>query len=89
MLITRERKKVSIADLIVLAAGGMGTPQILASSGIVCKPTLFVDPVLCVAAPFENAKQNRQISMPFGFILSFRGISLPFSPTLSFRGLIS
>lgn len=81
--ITNGIRKSYTADLIVLAAGGMGTPQILASSGIVCKPTLFVDPVLCVAAPFENAKQNRQISMPFisqqnGFILS------PYMDWLSF-----
>jgi choline dehydrogenase-like flavoprotein len=36
---------------------------------------LFVDPVLCVAAPWNNALQQREISMPFaaqreGYILS-------------------
>src|SRR5690349_9533904 len=38
------------ADLVVLAAGGFGTPVILDNSGIACEPRLFVDPVLCVAA---------------------------------------
>src|SRR5690606_38162471 len=37
------------ADLVVLAAGGFATPAILERSGIPCEPTLFVDPVLCVA----------------------------------------
>jgi choline dehydrogenase-like flavoprotein len=38
------------ADLVVVAAGGLGTPAILQRSGIACEPRLFVDPVLCVAA---------------------------------------
>ncbi|HNW59937.1 MAG TPA: FAD-dependent oxidoreductase [bacterium] len=63
------------ADLIVLAAGGFGTPVILEQSGIACERRLFVDPVLCVAGRLENALQNREISMPFvvqrpGYILS-------------------
>lgn len=53
------------ADVIVLAAGGYGTPDILQASGISCQPTLFVDPVLCVAAPMEKARQDRQLLMPF------------------------
>ncbi len=63
------------ADLVILAAGGLGTPVILEKSGIVCKPTLFVDPVLCVAAPYPGADQDHEIPMPFlmerdGYMLS-------------------
>jgi len=53
------------ADIVVVAAGGMGTPDILHASGIDCQPTLFVDPVLCVAAPMAGARQDRQLLMPF------------------------
>ena len=53
------------ADVIIVAAGGYGTPDILRSSGLSCQPTLFVDPVLCVAAPMEKARQDRQLLMPF------------------------
>jgi choline dehydrogenase-like flavoprotein len=53
------------ADLVVLAAGGFDTPVILERSGIVCEPRLIVDPVLCVAGPLRDARQNREISMPF------------------------
>jgi len=53
------------ADMIIVAAGGYGTPDILRASGIDCEPTLFVDPVLCVAAPMENSRQDRQLLMPF------------------------
>ncbi len=71
------------ADLVVLAAGGLGTPIILEQSGISCEPTLFVDPVLCVAAPYQGAGQDRQIPMPFlmerdGYMLS------PYMDYLSF-----
>jgi choline dehydrogenase-like flavoprotein len=53
------------ADLVVLAAGGLGTPVILERSGITCEPTLFVDPVLTVAARVPNAWQCNEIEMPF------------------------
>jgi choline dehydrogenase-like flavoprotein len=63
------------ADLIILAAGGFGTPPILENSGIPCESRLFVDPVLCVAIRWENAFQNKELSMPFvvqkdGYILA-------------------
>lgn len=78
-----ERERVFEADIVILAAGGLGTPQILSQSGIECQPHLFVDPVLCVAAPMANARQNRQLLMPFvsnreGYILS------PYMDWLSF-----
>lgn len=53
------------ADLVVLAAGGLGTPVILENSGIICENNLFVDPVLCVAAKIEGSRQNEEIPMPF------------------------
>ena len=63
------------ADVVVLAAGGLGTPVVLNASGIPTSPTLFVDPVLCVAAPWKGARLDRQLPMPFvseqpDFILS-------------------
>ena len=69
------RKHFVRADLVVLAAGGFGTPVILENSGVECEKSLFVDPVLCVAAEWRGAMQNRDISMPFvvqrdGFIIS-------------------
>lgn len=75
--IVRVKGKVElrVADVVVIAAGGLGTPPILTASGIPASPTLFVDPVLCVAARWEGAKLERQLPMPFvseqpDFILS-------------------
>lgn len=70
-----SRTDLLSADLVILAAGGFGTPVILENSGIACDKRLFVDPVLCVAAEWKRAFQNREISMPFvvqrnGYILS-------------------
>lgn len=76
LVVRRGLRRRSVpADLVVLAAGGFGTPAILGRSGIACEPRLFVDPVLCVAAPWAGALQNREVPMPFaaardGFILS-------------------
>jgi ferredoxin len=53
------------ADLVVLAAGGLGTPIILDNSGIRCEPRLFVDPVLCVAARSPQSMQHKDVTMPF------------------------
>jgi choline dehydrogenase-like flavoprotein len=53
------------ADLVVLAAGGLGTPLILDKSGIPCEPRLFVDPVLCVAAKSAQSRQYKDVTMPF------------------------
>ncbi len=71
----RLKKVFFPADLVVLAAGGLGTPQILQDSGIACEPRLFVDPVLCVAAEMADSFQNRELPMPFvvqkkGYIIS-------------------
>lgn len=53
------------ADLVVVAAGGFGTPAILERSGIACEQRLFVDPVLTVAARVPKAWQCNEIEMPF------------------------
>lgn len=71
------------ADVVVLSAGGMGTPLLLEQSGIASDKRLFVDPVLCVAAPYAGSGQDRQLLMPFisqqdGYILS------PYMDYLSF-----
>ncbi len=53
------------ADLIVLAAGGLGTPPLLERSGIRGEPRLFVDPVLTLAAEWPDARGAAEVSMPF------------------------
>jgi choline dehydrogenase-like flavoprotein len=57
--------RVIEADLVVLAAGGFGTPAILGRSRISCEPRLFVDPVLTVAARWPGAWQVSELPMPF------------------------
>jgi len=83
-----RHRQVHRADLVVLAAGGLGTPDILQESGIECQATLFVDPVLCVAARRAKTLQNRELPMPFivqqeHFIISpyFDFLSYFFNPT--------
>jgi choline dehydrogenase-like flavoprotein len=69
------RTVVLRADLVILAAGGLATPNILERSGIPTEKRLFVDPVLCVAAPWPSSNQHHEVPMPFvvqrkGYIVS-------------------
>lgn len=59
------KRKVYTANLVILAAGGLGTPTILQSSGIKCEEKLFVDPLICVAAPYKDSRMSSQLPMPF------------------------
>ncbi len=78
-----NRQTTYSADLIVLAAGGLETPIILDNSGISCEPNLFVDPVLCVAAQYKDAGQDRQ--MPMAFLMERDGYMLsPYMDYLSY-----
>ena len=56
----RRRPEFLAADLVVLAAGGLGTPAILGRSGLPTEERLFVDPVLCVAAPARWVPRGRR-----------------------------
>jgi len=80
------------ADLVVLAAGGFGTPAILERSGVECPRRLFVDHVLTIAGRLPGARQNSEISMPFaaqrdGYILApyFDYLSFFFNRRWRFR----
>jgi choline dehydrogenase-like flavoprotein len=79
----RNRRRFQEADLVILAAGGLGTPVILERSGIPAEPGLFVDPVLCVSGPHRGSRQNRELSMPF-IVRGERYIISPYFDYLSF-----
>jgi choline dehydrogenase-like flavoprotein len=61
----RGRRELVPADLVILAAGGLGTPAVLERSGIHTEPRLFVDPVLCVAGPLAGGHLDQEVPMPF------------------------
>jgi hypothetical protein len=50
---------------VVIAAGGLGTPALLKRSGLPVEDRLFVDPVLCVAAPVAGCHLDEEVPMPF------------------------
>lgn len=84
--VTARKRLTSIflpADLIILAAGGLGTPVILQNSGIDCEAGLFVDPVLCVATEWQDALQNKEVAMPF-FVQQDHFMLSPYFDYLSF-----
>lgn len=77
------RKQFVPADLVVLAAGGMGTPVVLAQSGLQCEKRFFVDPVLTVAAHWPKALQVHELPMPF-MVQQDRYIISPYFDYLSY-----
>ncbi|MDD8014376.1 MAG: GMC family oxidoreductase N-terminal domain-containing protein [Acidobacteriota bacterium] len=79
----KGRRRFVRADVVILAAGGLGTPVILQNSGIPCEPRLFVDPVLCLAGEWKGAFQNREMPMPF-VVQMDRYIISPYFDHLSF-----
>jgi choline dehydrogenase-like flavoprotein len=79
----RLRRRFLPADLVVLAAGGLGTPAILQRSGIACEPRLSVDPVICVAALRPESAYVHEVAMPF-FVQRDGYIVSPYFDYLSF-----
>jgi choline dehydrogenase-like flavoprotein len=77
------RSRLLTADLVVLAAGGFGTPAILERSGIRCERRLSVDPVLTIAARVPSVWQCNEIEMPF-VVRRDRYILSPYFDWLSF-----
>lgn len=84
-VVARRRLKSTFfpADVVILAAGGFGTPVILQNSGIECNAGLFVDPVLCVAADSPDASQEKEVEMPF-FVQQEHFMLSPYFDYLSF-----
>jgi choline dehydrogenase-like flavoprotein len=60
-----RRRRSLTADLVVLAAGGLGTAQILSRSGMSTEDHLFVDPVLCVSARVPGSFLDEEVPMAF------------------------
>jgi ferredoxin len=79
----RGRREFVPADLVILAAGGLGTPAILERSGIKTEDRLFVDPVLCIGAPWPGGHLDREVPMPF-VVSRDRYIISPYFDYLSF-----
>jgi len=87
-----RRREFVPADLVVLAAGGLGTPPVLERSAIRGRPRLFVDPVLTLAAEWPGARLATEVAMPFivdkgKYILSpyFDFLSYMFEPRWRWR----
>ncbi len=64
-----------VADAVVLAAGGVGTAQILENSGVPAKERLWTDVVVTLGGVMKDARQFREAPMNWyskrdGYILS-------------------
>lgn len=60
---SRFKSKTLKADIVVLAAGGIGTAQILKASGLPAKDNLWVDIVLTLGGVLKGANQLKEPPM--------------------------
>lgn len=66
-----------VAENVVLAAGGIGSPRILAASGIEhASDHYFVDPVVMVMGELDGIQGGREVPMAAGMHLKEQGILL-------------
>jgi choline dehydrogenase-like flavoprotein len=54
------------ADAVVLAAGGIGSPRLLATAGVAARDTLFVDPVVAVIGIADDIEGGAELPMVGG-----------------------
>lgn len=68
---------IQYANNVVLAAGGIGTPRILAASGIDdVSDGYFVDPVIAVMGSIEGIDGGHEVPMAAGMHLPEQGITM-------------
>jgi hypothetical protein len=60
---TGKKKLKFYSDIVVLAAGGIGTAQILKNSGIETSNTLWVDIVATLGGVYKDSKQLKELPM--------------------------
>ncbi len=73
----RGKSQQLFADNIVLAAGGIGTPRILASSGFDnVLENYFVDPVVAVMGQVDHLNGGNELPMCAGMHLPEHGVTL-------------
>jgi len=70
------RVERAFADTVILAAGGIGSPRLLAASGLVFPPSLFVDPVLAVMGRVDDLEGGAEVPMVAGLHRLDDGIML-------------
>jgi choline dehydrogenase-like flavoprotein len=65
------------APLVVLAAGGVGTPRLLQRSGLLAgQPALFTDPVVAVMGSVDGLEGGAEVPMAAGLHLPDEGFTL-------------
>jgi choline dehydrogenase-like flavoprotein len=61
--IKTDKANQYLADIVILAAGGMQTPKLLRTAGIKAGETFAVDPFITVGGYYKNARQDHEIQM--------------------------
>jgi choline dehydrogenase-like flavoprotein len=64
------------AETVILAAGGIGSPRLLAASGLTFPPTLFVDPVVAVMGRVDGIDGGAEVPMAAGLHRADDGLML-------------
>lgn len=61
--VTTDKGNTYMADVVVVAAGGMVTPKLLRTAGIKAGETFAVDPFVTIGGYYKGANQDHEIQM--------------------------
>jgi len=72
----KGRRKDFFADVVVVAAGGIGSPVLLLNSGVQAGKGIFVDPYVVATGYLDRKIMDSEVSRQAGILMEEDGISL-------------
>jgi choline dehydrogenase-like flavoprotein len=72
----KGRKGKYFSDIIIVAAGGIGSPVILQNSGIEAGKNIFVDPYVMATGYLDRKLMKSEVTRQSGLLMKEEGISL-------------
>ncbi|MGD9971995.1 MAG: GMC family oxidoreductase N-terminal domain-containing protein [Desulfatirhabdiaceae bacterium] len=72
----KGRKENYFSDIIIVAAGGIGSPVLLQNSGIAAGKNIFVDPYVMATGYLDRKLMKSEVTRQSGVLIKEEGISL-------------
>ncbi len=72
----KGRKKKHLSDIVIVAAGGIGSPMLLQNSGIEAGKNIFVDPYTVAIGYLDRKIMKTEVTRQSGILMKEEGISL-------------
>lgn len=86
----KGRKKNYLSDIVIIAAGGIGSPMILQNSGIEAGKNIFIDPYVLATGYLDRKLMKSEVTRQSGVLMKEEGLSLGDSsiPSQAYKRLV-